>query len=293
MEGYRELELYIGPLPEWKGQDENGARKLVCNGNRNTMRIDASISKSVVGAFNTATLQMYNLSQDTRHLLNRGGLRMALYAGFENEAKSMVFSGSILRAVSERQGTDIVTTVHCLTGAGPLIRSVTSKTFTYGVSVAEAVKILAESIPGITPDKTNINVSGQIGYAGWSFVGPTKDALDKLGYQFGFSWSINDGTFVAVQDGKPIGNRVLLTSATGLRKISPRLTTLYQIQEGVDIQSMFYPGVNPYTTVRVRSEVAPEYNGDYCVHTMEYSLAPKTDAWDMSMTSFFVFGSWE
>ena len=73
MEGYRELELYIGPLPEWKGQKENGARKLICNGSKDTMRIDASVSKTVVGAFNTATLQMYNLSQDTRHLLKQDG----------------------------------------------------------------------------------------------------------------------------------------------------------------------------------------------------------------------------
>lgn len=291
MEGYRELELFIGPLQEWKGMRDVGAIRLVCNGNRETIRIDASVSKSIVSTTNTATLNIYNLSADTRHALERGGTSMKLYAGYEGEAKALVFSGSILRSVTERQGTDIITTVHCLTGAGPLVKSATSKTFTYGVPVAEAVRSLASTIPGIILDPTNINVSGQIGYAGWSFVGPTKEALDKLAYQFGFSWSINDGKFIAVQDGKSIGSRVLLTSATGLRKVSPRLTSLWQIQEGVDIQTMFYPGVNPYTVVRVRSEVSPEQNnGDYVVHTIEYNLAPKSNAWDMDITSFTFYG---
>lgn len=293
MEGYRELELFIGPFQEWRGQKQVGAIKLVSNGNIDTLRIDADINKTITSAFNSATITIYNLSKETRQAIRKSGVRISIYAGYEGYAKEVAFSGGIMSSVSWRQGPDIITRIFCLAGGGPLARSTTSKTYTYGVPVADVVKEIAGTIPGVVADKKNINVQGTIGYAGWSFAGMTKDALDKLAYQFGFSWSINDGQFVAVQDKKNIGGRVLLNSANGLRKVSPRLTGLMQIQEGVDIQASYYPNVNPGNVVTVRSEMQPDLNGSYEVHTVDYRLAPKTDAWEMNITSFTTYGSWK
>lgn len=287
----RELELFIGPLEEWRGNQGTGALQIKCNGNNDTLRIDASISKTIVSVSNTAEISIYNLSQDTRHML-RAGLRVRLEAGFEGEAKEMVFSGGIMAVETEKQGTDIITKVSCLSGSGPLVRSTTSKTYTHGVKVADAVREIASTIPGVVPDPANIKVPGTIGYSGWSFVGSTKEALDRLANQYGFSWSIDNEKFVAVQDGRAVGGRVLLDNSNGLRKVSPRLTGPLFFQEGVDIQATYCPGVYPGTSVTVHSELQ-NIRKTYAVHTANYSLAPKTGAWDMRLTSFFTFGSWE
>lgn len=290
---YRELELYIGPLQEWKGnKGKTRAIKIVSNGNVNTLKVHANISKHCVSIMNQSTIQIWNLSRETINAIRRGGVSVNLYVGYENQQKELLYSGGVIATKTARQGTDFITTLICLTGGSNLMRSTTSKTYTNGVSVADAVTELAQSIPGITVDKTNINVAGNIGLAGWSFVGSTKDALDKLAYQFGFSWNIQDGAFVAVQDGKTTGRGVLLNATTGLRMISPRLTGPLAIQEGVDIQALWQPNTGPGRLVRVVSETNPELNGSYACHSIEYDLCPKDESWDMSITSFFTFGAW-
>lgn len=285
MEGYRELELYIGPFQEWKGIESVNAIKLVCNGNNDTLRIDASISKNIVSEVNTATITIYNLSQDTREAIRNQNVSIRLYAGYEGYKKEMVFSGGVKSAVSFRQGPNIITNLVCLAGAGPLIRTTVSKTYTYQVPVSDIVKEIASTIPGIVTDPENIKVAGTVGYSGWSFSGMAKDALDKLGNQFGFSWTIDDGKFVAIQDRKYIEGKLLLNSANGLRKVSPRLTGLEQFQEGVDIEAEYRPGVNPNHTVQVKSEFDKEIR-TYMVYSVDYSLAPKTSSWDMKIMSF-------
>jgi len=290
---YRELELYIGPLQEWKGQKgTTRAIKIVSNGNVDTLKVHASISKHCVSVMNQSTIRIWNLSRETINAIRRGGVSVNLYVGYEGMDKELLYSGGVIGVKTARQGTDFITTLLCLTGGSNLIRSNTSKSYTDGVAVADIVHELASSIPGITVDKVNINVQGKIGYAGWSFVGTTKDALDKLAYQFGFSWNIQDGNFVAVQDGKTSGRGVLLNAVNGLRMVSPRLTGPLAIMEGVDIQAQWQPNTGPGRLVRVVSETNPELNGSYACHSIEYDLCPKEDAWGMSITSFFTFGAW-
>lgn len=285
MEGYRELELFIGPFAEWKGQTGVSSVKLVCNGNVDTLRIDASVSKSIRGIDNSANITIYNLSQETREALRRKNISIKLYAGFEGEEKELVFAGGVLTALSFRQGTNIITKLSCRSGIGPAIRAVTSTTYTHGTSVKEIVKELAANFPNITVDPTNINVEGKIGYAGWSYVGLTKDALNKLAYQYGFSWTIQDGKFVAKQDRKSLKGRLLLDKEHGLRKVSPRLTGPMEIQEGVDIQATYNPGANPGSLISYKSEYDTSMN-QFTIYSVEYELAPKTGNWDMNISSF-------
>lgn len=289
MDGYREIEVYIGPLQEWKGMSNVNAIKLVCNGNRDTLRIDTSISKSIRSLKNTATVTIYNLSEETRNALKNKSVSIKIYAGLEGQEKEMVFGGGILAATSYRQGPNIITKLSCRTGIGPAVKAVVSTTYTHGVPVKDIVRELASKLDGVTVDPTNINVEGTIGYAGWSYAGYVSAALDKLAYQFGFSWTDQDGKFVAIQDGKSTNSKLLLDSEHGLRKVSPRLTGPLEVQEGVDIQATYCPGANPGSQVSLRSEFEKRTTS-FIIHSVSYTLSPKTDSWDMSISSFKNFG---
>lgn len=295
MEAQRELELYIGPLQEWKGTAVNSqSLQIISNGDVGTLKVQARIQKNCVSAPNLSTISIWNLDRNTINSLRRaGGVSVNLYAGFQGEAKELVYAGGIQAIQVSRQGPDIVTTLICLTGGANLARATTSKTYTYKVPVADVVRELAETIPGVVADPTNINVTGTIGYAGWSFIGSTKEALDKLAYQFGFSWSIQDGKFVAISDGRTTGQGILLNAANGLKKVSPRLTGLMQYQEGVDIEGLYVPNVGPNKLIKIKSEVNPECNGNWTCHTIDYDLCPKDNSWDMHITSFLTFGAWD
>ena len=293
-EGYREIELYIGPLREFETQDGQKASSIhiVSNGNVDTLKVHVSCQKMVVSVTSQCTINIWNLRMETINAIRTAGASVRVYVGFEGQEKNLLYSGSIQSVVTDRQGPDFVTRLTCLAGGSSMIRSITSKSYSAGVDLKAAVMELAKQLPGITPDPANVNIRGTIGYSGWSFMGSTKDALDKLAYQFGFSWRIDNGTFIAVQDGTYSGDTILLNSANGLRKVSPRLTGPLQIQEGVDIQSQYVPNVGPNVLVRVVSELNPNLNGSYWCHSVGYDLCPKDDAWDMSITSFFTFGGW-
>lgn len=293
-EGYREIELFIGPLREFETPTGSTARgiHIVSNGNVGTMKVHVSCEKMVVSVTSQCTISIWNLSLKTINAIRTAGANVKVYVGYEGQEKTLLYTGGIRSVVTDRQGPDFVTKIICLAGGSSMIRSITSKSYSAGVDLKSAVMELAKQIPGITPDPANINLKGTIGYSGWSFVGSTKDALDKLAYQFGFSWNIDNGTFMAVQDGSYTGQGILLNSANGLRKVSPRLTGPLQIQEGVDITAQFVPNVGPGRLVRVVSELNPSLNHSYVCHTVGYDLCPKDDTWEMNITSFFTFGAW-
>lgn len=293
-EGYREIELFIGPLREFETGDGKKANSIhiISNGNINTPKVRISCQKQVISTATQCFISIWNLRPQTRNMLKNAGTSVRVYAGYEGQEKNLLFTGSISSAVTDREGTDFVTKVTCRAGGSNMIRSVVSKTYSAGVDLKAAVMELAKQIPNITPDPANVNLKGTIGYAGWSFVGSTKDALDKLAYQFGFSWRIDNGTFYALQDGTTSGKTILLNSANGLRKVSPRLAGLLQIQEGTDILAQFVPNVSPGTTVHVISEVDPDLTRDYYCFSVSYDLCPKDESWDMSISTFNIGPAW-
>lgn len=287
---YRELEIYIGPFAEWKGKplDKKQAIKLVSNGNRDTPKIAVSISKAALSVWHTCTIDIYNLSQETRNAI-KSGLSVNVYAGYEGQEKELVYRGGVIYSISDRQGADVVTKVSCSTAMGGLLLSNTSKTYTYGVPLDQAVIELANQIQGITVDPKNVQISGKIGYSGFSFAGSTKQALDKLAKQFGFSWTIDNDVFKAVTDGKATSDEAVLLPANGLRKVSPRINGLWMYQEGADIEAQYQPGVSLWKVVTVKSELNPNMSGKYCCHELDYTLCPKDSSWDMHIGNMIVF----
>lgn len=287
---FRELEIYFGPLEEWRGEklNKNSAIKLISNGNINTPKISVSIHKAALAVWHTCTLDIYNLSAETRKAL-KSGLSVNVYAGYEGQEKELVYRGGIIYTNNDRQGSDIITRVSCSTAMGGMMMSNTSKTYTYGVPVAQAVEELAKQIPGVTVDPKNIQIKGSVGYSGFSFVGPTKQALDKLANQFGFSWTVDNNIFKAMADGGYEPGEEILISANGLRKVSPRVNGLWMYQEGADIEAQYQPGVQLWRVVNVKSGLNPNMTGKYCCHELDYNLCPKDNSWDMHIGNMIVF----
>lgn len=290
-EGYRELEIDIGPLREFEtpqGSTATGIH-IVSNGNVDTLKVHVSCEKYIQSAPQMCYISIWNLRIETINAIRTAGADVKVYVGYEGqtkEEKNLLYSGSIQAVKTDRQGPDFVTTIIAMAVGSGSIRAVTSSSYAAGVDLKSAVMELVKQVPGVTPDPANINIKGTIGYAGWSFVGSVKEALNKLAYQFGFSWRFENGVFKATQDGEYSGTVVILNSANGLRKVSPRLTGPTQIQEGVDISTQYVPNVGPGDNVKVVSEMNPYLNDTYQCHTVGFELCPKENTWDMTISSF-------
>ena len=283
----RELVFEIGPFAEWEAvKDSQVGVRIVSNGNLNTLKATLHCQKNILAVPNNAEIRIWNLKARTRQSFKKAGLYIKAYAGYEGGAHELLFSGSIEATTTKRIGADIVTTLVCLTGGSNLVRSAFSKTYEKGVPVAQIVTEMAKSIPGIVVDPTKINVSGTIGYKGFSYAGSTKNGLQKLADQYGFSWSINNGTFVAMDDMSGRQTSILLNANSGLKEVSPRMFGINQVQEGVDISSIYVQGVDAGQIIRVVSSVSPEMTGSYTCHTIDYDLSPKENQWDMTINSF-------
>lgn len=281
----RKLVITLGPLEEYKNAAEGNIIQFVSDGTQNGLRAVCNINKTVQGMPSPSTINIYNLSRDTRNGIQRTLTKVTVEAGWENTELHKVFQGSVMSVTSERQGSDIVSKLTCLQGYGSLARSIASVSYAGGLPVASAVKDLGGRLEGVTINDANLkDVEGTFGAGGWSFAGSTKDALTELSNEYGFSWTIDDGALQAVGDKAVFNGQVVLDgNEGGLFLAAPTLQGPMQIQTGIKIKALYVPGVRPGATVKLQSALDEGLNGTYRIHTANFNLDAYTDAWTMDL----------
>ena len=122
-EGYREIELFIGPLREFEAGDGKKANSIhiVSNGNVDTLKVHVSCQKMVVSVTSQCTIPIWNLRMETINAIRTAGASMRVYVGFEGQEKNLLYTGSIVSVVTDRQGPDFVTRIICLAGGSSMI----------------------------------------------------------------------------------------------------------------------------------------------------------------------------
>lgn len=292
----RELLVEIGPFKELDSiagvQGNGNGIRFISNGNVNTLKIQAHIEKAIAGAGNTATVFLFNLNRETREALTTPGLTMNIFTRTDDGEYMPAFFGGLTGVYTERIGTEIRTRLVGFSAMSNLYELPVQASYEKGIEVSKIVTEIAQKIPGITVDPAHINIEGVTGESGFKQIGSVPGVLDSLSKQFGFSWSIQDGVFVALKDGTGEDTAIRLTSESGLIKVSPRFTGITQVQVGVDITSKYVDGIRPGQIVSIESKIHPEkLNGEYVVHTLDCDLCPKTSEWNMHIAFFYREGA--
>lgn len=289
----REIEVLVGPLPDYKGGgNEAVAVRFFADGTTDKLRIKFNIQKHMVSTASPSVVSIYNLSRDLRNaILKSPGTNVSVYAGWSNFGRQKLFSGGMVSSVSQRQGADIVTDISFLAGYGSKARGITSKTFNAGATLASIVEDVATNMPGISVDQSKrktIDIKDfVVGSGGLALAGSTADTLDGLARRYGFSWWIEDGTFFALDDDRALsGNSVLITSENGfLKRAEPILSSPFQQQAGVTVNSLFNPLINVGRVLTVESDINPNVSGSYKVHSLTHSGDSHSSSWDTSVES--------
>lgn len=258
------------------------------DGTQDALRVSCNIHKTVMGIPSPSTIQVWNLSADTRSAIQRSLSPIMVEAGWENVTPHVAFRGDVVSCYSERQGPDIVSKIIALQGSNAIVQGVVAKNYREGTPVKDIVKDLGGLLSGVTVDEKLLrDIRGRVGNGGWSYVGQVKDGLTQLAKEFGFSWTIDGQALRAVSDKSKFEGIVLLDGTDGgLMSIAPILNGPLQIRIGVKIKALYVPGVAPGTTVRVRNATEKGLEGDYRVHTADYSLDVGGDDWVMELSSF-------
>ncbi len=291
MSRIRQAELIIGPLADYEGKgNTNEALRIYSSGRPQDIRIQFSVTKTISGALNELNLSVTNLKESTRNRIRGHLTRVEIKAGYlegERAGLRLVSTGGVMSSMPVRSGPDIVTNVTVLDGLGGTTRGVYRRSFGGNVAVNEVIKDIAKSMPGVELGK--VDVPGKLGASGRTFSGRAAELLDKLADQWGFSWSVQDGVFQAIEDTRSFSTIHVLSYRDGsLREVRPLLSGPMQIQTGVEIVGALNPDIRPGERVRVESSVNKSLDGTYTVH--EHDLAGDThgDEWSSTLRSLYL-----
>lgn len=260
----RFCEVIIGPLADWQGGGStNEAIRIVADGTNRNLRVAFSVSKTIAGSPNKIDMAIWGLSQQTMMSIRGNLTRVQIVAGFESSADSvgLVASGAILSAVPQRQGADIVMNIQALDGFGGMVRGSYSRYFDGRTPINQVVQDIAASMPGVTVGQ--IDVDGQLFQKGQQFSGSSTAQLNKMADQYGFSWSVQDGVFQAVQDTRDTGRIFSFSSERNLISAQPLLNGPTADNVGVEIVAKFDARMKPGDQMIIDSSVNPSLSGTY------------------------------
>lgn len=273
MDFLRYCELIIGPLADWQGGGNTSqAVRIVADGSANGLRVAFNANKTLVGTPNQVDVAIWGLAKRTLQSIRGNLSRVQIVAGYSSSADSagLVASGAILSAIPERQGADIVMRLTALDGYGGMVRGAYSRAFDGRTPISSVVKDIASSMPGVTVGQ--IDVDGQLFQKGQQFAGSTTSQLNKLGDQYGFSWSVQDGVFQAVSDQRDTGRIFSFSSERNLISAVPLLNGPLAANVGVEITAKFDARMKPGDRMIIQSSINPALNGSYKVTSVNLSF---------------------
>lgn len=240
------------------------------------LRVSFTVEKSTKADPNPATVQVYNLSEDTRTKLSREkGARMALTAGYVGTA-ALIYSGDVRVVSHAKQGPDWVTTLTSGDGERAYRNSFASASFGAGTPVATVVRSLAQALGVGTGNLEQALAQGGFRRSlteyssGYAVHGQAQRELSRVLTALGLEWSVQDGQLQVLRPAEVLpGTAILLSSRMRNLIGSPEYASPEKVKgpPTVKARMLLYPAVRPGVQVQLESA---QVNGYFkvlkCIH---------------------------
>lgn len=209
------------------------------------LRVVFDIDKTASSEPNKAKITIYNLSKDSRSLIEKPGLVVVLQAGYGGVTET-IFTGDIKRPMNRREGPDFLTDIEGGDGETAYQVSMVNQSFSPGVTFPSALDFVAKSL-GL-PVKTPEGVKNETYGGGLVLSGTSKDALDKLTEKQGLVWSIQDGVIQIIQAKTGTSEEAVVVGADSGLIGSPK-----KKDDGIEFVSLLNPKIKPERPVLLQS----------------------------------------
>lgn len=234
------------------------------------LRVSFSVKRTLKPDANSASVEVYNLSETSRAQIKRKGVRVILEAGYQDVGLEAVIQGDCRLASHEQSGTEWVTRFELLDGGRALRYGRASTSYAPGTPISKAVSDLAGKF-GLSggqlakqlPSLSAKTINGIVTHGG---VGET---LDKLLKPQAVSWSIQDGKLQILKSDSDHTELIPLISVDSGLIGSPKLITPDK-NEGrslLSFSSLLNPRIRPGCLVSVQSK---QFTGQYRVETVTH-----------------------
>lgn len=216
------------------------------------------INRNTFAQSNRATFRIYNLALSTRNQIYQDIYNIYrycfvdFYAGY-GDNMPLIFTGKVLTAMSERENTDMITTIEALDN--DIIQSYSSHTFAAGTPKKEVLNTLVGDFSNVQLGATGTlegNLSNNLIFDDLTF-----ECINKLtgGHSF-----IDLNQLNTLQNNEVLGDYGIykLTSKSGL------LGTPRRQQAQLEVDCIFAPEIRVGQLVDIESVTSPDqYNGQY------------------------------
>ncbi len=211
------------------------------------LRIKFKCEKTNESHPNPASIEIYNLSDRTRSLLEAKNTRVSLKVGYQDTAE-MIFIGSVTKVAHKRETADIITTLEVADGGNKFRNARLEKGYPPGIGTKAVMDDLATAL--------GFPVSAMVGvpdvkYAnGLTLSGLARDHLNNLTSKNKLEWSIQDESLQVIPRDRPtLDSVILLSPDTGLIGFPAKT------DKGVEFVSLIQPRLRPGRSVKIESRV--------------------------------------
>lgn len=159
------------------------------------LQVTFDISKSTnnKNRTNSASIEVYNLSDDHLKLLDTDYPAAIFSAGFlDTGGVKRLFAGQVNNVATRKSGTDRVTQLTMGAGYTELNHQVLSEVVPPGRDVRTAIESLRKSIGADRGVYNGTNLNSPIIY-GYPLTGTPKDMLDELSEKYNLDWQLEEG----------------------------------------------------------------------------------------------------
>ena len=259
---------------------QRGSETAVNLGNS---RVEFSIIKTDKRSNNSAEIKVYNLSNETKALLDKNDTVVTLMAGYESGVGTgVVFSGDVSDITTERNGADVATVIELSDGNTVIKDKSVSISMNGAVRPEDVLKRIARDI-GL-----EISISGKITSKpyqnGFTAYGAPMLAVTKVCNKIGYSYSVENGILKIWETVKGKEEQVLfLSPETGLIGRPEKIKI--DKKNGWNVKSLLNPLIVPAGKIKVSSE---NVSGILKIKTVKFTGDTHGNDWNSEMECLIV-----
>lgn len=240
------------------------------------------VKKNLKPEPNTCELKVYNLSRDTRRVLEISKkLVLRLEAGYP-DAVAQLFLGEVRSAHTHREGADLVTEISTGDSEKELqkarIQLSVGPKVPAQVALTAIARTLGVGLGNVAPAAAKLAAKGKTIFGpGTVIQGSAAQALTDFCRSADLEWSIQDGVLQILDRAKALDDKaVLLSPDTGLIG-SPTVDNKGVLQ----VTALIQPDLRPGRKIDLRSE---SFKGGYRIEECEYTGDTSGADWSVKMS---------
>lgn len=162
--------------------------------NINNLQVTFDISKSSSNKdkTNSASIEIYNLSNDSLKLLDVDYPTAVFSAGYRDIGMKRLFAGQVTNVTTRKSGTDRITQIQMGAAYTEINHQVLNSLVSPGRTVRDVAEDIRKAIPGVSRGVFNgTNLNNPVIY-GYPLQGTPKEMLNELSEKYALDWQIDD-----------------------------------------------------------------------------------------------------